>query len=162
MHPWNLIIRGKTAKEETISCFMCLHGIPTEKIREHMTKEHSAKCPIENLVKMCQEAEKIKERDRISEIIKEENNRRGKEEELMKTEIKGWAGLFVGKKTRESAERDTEIINCFLCQETWTDSNKNQLEKHLLTCHRLIFGAKEIIYRGSDNWEDISKEETYV
>ena len=146
---------------------MCLNNISflkesTEKIKEHMEKVHSAKCPIENLVELCQEAEEIKERDRYDEIIKEENYRRDNREEQFKKEIKGLSGLFRGKKLMEPGKSDNMVINCILCHEKWTGSNKKQFEKHLETYHRVIFGVKEIIERGNDDWEKNSGEVTYV
>ena len=139
---------------------MCLHAVPfskesMEKMKEHMEKVHSAKCPIKNLVELCQEAEEMKERDRFYEIIKEER------EEQSKKEIKALSGLF-RKKSIESANKDTKIINCFLCQETWTGGDKKHFEKHLVTYHGLIFGFKEIFKTGNDYLDDNSEEETYV
>ena len=57
MHPWKKIIRGNTQEEETTTCFMCLEQETNLKFEKHMTKFHSAKCPIVKLDEMCRKAE---------------------------------------------------------------------------------------------------------
>ena len=151
MHPWKLIIRGKTERGEFTVCFMCLESVPYSKeakdeFQKHMTTVHFSDCPIEHLFSMCQEIEERQGREGFGfdDIIKEEKERREPENKRKVLEI-----------------RDTVSgIKCFLCKEKWSTISKHEFKKHLERYHRVIFGSNEIMKKGNEI--EYSDEETYI
>ena len=132
---------------------MCLELTPfnsnevKNKFKKHMTKAHSATCPMEKLAEMCAEAEEKEEREglNLNDIIEEERERQ--EAALKKrAESGGLMGMF--RRKQEVTEPEIQVIiplECFLCQGAWTGTNKEDLEKHLENDHKVIFGIKEIM-----------------
>ena len=153
MHPWKKIVDGNTEeKMQETRCFMCLKLTPfnsneaKNKFKKHMTKAHSATCPMETLAEMCAEAEEKEEREglNINDIIEEERER---QEAAMKkrAESGGLMGMFRRKQEVTEPEiHDIIPLECFLCQGAWTGTNRKDLEKHLEKDHKVIFGIKEI------------------
>ena len=166
MHPWRLIINGKTEKDnDTIVCFMCLESVPytketKDKFMEHMTTVHSADCSVEFLSKMCQEAEERQWRQgwSFNDIIIEEKEWR-EAKEKRREETKEWMGLCRRKTNVVEPNLEEDVINvkCALCK--LIGYSKKTLEKHLEKDHEVIFGIKEITNQGDK--EPNSEEDTY-
>ena len=152
MHPWTKIVNGNIEEKQATICFMCLQLTPLNsnevknKFKKHMTKAHSATCPMEKLAEMCAEAEEKEEREglNLNDIIEEERER---QEAAMRKRAESGGLMRMFRRKQEVTEPEIQDIihlECFLCQGTWTGSKKDELEKHLDKDHKVIFGIKEI------------------
>ena len=151
---------------QTTRCFMCLELTPfisnevKNKFKKHMTKAHSATCPLEKLAEMCAEAEKKEEREglNLNDIIEEERERR-EAAEKRRAESGGLMGMLRRKLRKNvcpesdaSSNADPENLqsDCFLCKEKYY-LNSNVYNKHLGERHLMIFGLKEIRECGEED-----------
>ena len=153
MHPWKIIIRGKTEEIKTTTCFICLERIPCSdddiELKLHLFNDHSAKVHLKELVVMCIEAEEIEEREgwSLDDILEEERDRR-EAEEKKRAESGGLMGMFWRKKrTPECLDNIAEAlineVDCFLCQEKLIVKSC-EYDQHLEKQHGVIFGLKEL------------------
>ena len=168
MHPWKIIIRGKTEEIKTTTCFICLERIPCSdddiELKLHLFNDHSAKVHLKELVVMCIEAEEIEEREgwSLDDILEEERDRR-EAEEKKRAESGGLMGMFWRKKrTPECLDNIAEAlineVDCFLCQEKLIVKSC-EYDKHLENQHGVIFGLKEIMKAGERDKIVVPNEE---
>ena len=144
MHPWKTIIRGNTQEEETTTCFMCLKQETHNDFENHISTFHAAKIRLEE---MCREAEEISATDGLNfdEIIEEEEERQ-KTLKKKRMEPGRLKRMFSRKQDGvPEPEQGTCSLKCFLCQENWTENNKEELGKHLENGHQVVFKIKELI-----------------
>ena len=149
MHPWKKIIRGGSDEVETKTCFMGLERLACpdgdmENLRLHLTKTHSIRDHLRELMKMCIEAEEKEEEEgwNIEGILKE--MRQASETKARKK--LGLVGLMeMLWKTGENNQENE--VNCFLCLKKLI-VKESQYINHLENQHGTIFGVKEIIKSG--------------
>ena len=157
MHPWKNIISGKIEELETKSCFICLARIQCsdgdmEEVKQHLINVHSAsaKDHLEELLKMCIEAEEKEKKEgwSIDETLEEVRDRR-EAQEKKRAESGGLMVMFRKKKIPECLDNNDEAendeVDCFLCQDI---VKRCEYNKHLEKQHGVIFGAKEIMKAG--------------
>ena len=153
MHPWKKIIRGGSDEVETKTCFMCLERLACpdgdmENLRLHLTKTHSIRDHLRELMKMCIEAEEKEEEEgwNIEGILKE--MRQASETKARKK--LGLVGLMeMLWKTGENNQENE--VNCFLCLKKLI-VKESQYINHLENQHGTIFGVKEIIKGSLQNF----------
>ena len=168
MHPWKNIISGKIEELETKSCFICLARIQCsdgdmEEVKQHLINVHSAsaKDHLEELLKMCIEAEEKEEKEgwSIDETLEEVRDRR-EAQEKKRAESGGLMVMFRKKKIPECLDNNDEAendeVDCFLCQEI---VKRCEYNKHLEKQHGVIFGAKEIMKAGEKSQSSPINEE---
>ena len=129
---------------------MCLKREPNLKYEKHMTKFHSATCPMARLDEMCREAEAEQATEGLNfdDIIEEERKR---QETLRKKRMEtgGLTGMFRRRQDwvtePEQGTQDIISLKCFLCQGKWTGNSKEELTEHLEKGHKVVFKIKELI-----------------